>query len=598
MHAKISGINGEISDVKYQAADIGGTENIKDIKDIDIKRMAEWALNYLARSPKPEYNWQPVFQVFPLRFPSVREGDDPIVNCDTDARMDWEWFYMREIAGTDFAADAEEKFHARMRDYINKDGLAISHGGCYREDLPDAVYGDEDKIIHVWGTLKILRSLCEDYKRSANPARIKLAGKIIGALKKLFIWGKNGGGDDFCYAPNGMGPVEIDNTGAKNYWNTHHAPAVGPILDYYKITGEREALGFAEAAARGIIESRLPGSVIFGADGSFCDPGGAFGHSHATLHCVWGIAELGVFTGEKKYIEFAKRSFDWMMSRGTGTGWFPALPDSCNETCTISDMIHIAVLIGQSGYPEYFDYAERFFRNYIVNLQFILTPEIEFYYRRIHADRTTAELDRQIDLLKRVQGAIIGGSGINDYENELLGGVSGFSIFGCCAPEGMRAIYTVYKNAAVYNAADKILYINMAFNLKNEFCEIKSLFPGCGGAEIIPASDGRIYIRAPHWAAKEEIELQINGAKTEILWDDNKNKNYIAADAKAGDVVRVTWPLVKFTHVSRAWPVSAPELQVEFDWLGNNVIGCRPPAGADKIALFSPRPRILPEFRF
>jgi hypothetical protein len=89
------------------------------------------------------------------------------------------------------------------------------------------------------------------------------------------------------------------------------------------------------------------------------------------MHCVWGIAELGVFTGESKYIKFAKNSFDWMMSRGTGTGWFPAMPDNCCETCAVSDMISIAVMLGQSGYPEYFDYAERFFRNYIINLQFI-----------------------------------------------------------------------------------------------------------------------------------------------------------------------------------------------------------------------------------
>ena len=597
MYPEISGINGEIGEVKYMEA-AGSGKN----EDIDIKKMAEWAMNYLARSPKPEYGYQPVFQVFPLRFPSVREGDDPIVNCDTDARMDWEWFYMRDIAQNDFAKDIEEKFHERMRSYINEEGLAMSHGGCYREDLPDAVYGDEDKIIHVWGTLKILRSLCEDYRRTKNPERQKLAGKIVSALKKLFIWGKTGGGESFCYAPNGMGPVDPNDKESKNYWNTHHAPAVGPILDYYLITGDIEALEFAKAAALGIMESRLPGSVIFAGDGSFRDPAGNIGHSHATMHCVWGIAELGLATGGKKYIEFAKRSFDWMMSRSTGTGWFPALPDSCNETCAISDMISVAVLLGRAGYSEYFDYAERFFRNYIVNLQFVMTPEMESHYKKIHSGQSEEELGRQIELLKKVQGAIIGGSGINDYENELLGGVSGFSIFGCCAPEGMRAISKIYVSSAVRETQkDNVFlpegeYINMAFNMRNGSCQVRSFFPDCGGAEIIPEKDGKIYVRIPHWADKNAAGLKINGKKSDISYSES-HPAYAEIEAKAGDVIDVSWPLASFTHTSQVWHDTAPDLKVEFDWLGNSVISCRPAASPGKIPLFSAKPRILPDFK-
>ena len=597
---KILGINGEIKNIKNDPAGsfVAGC-------DISIKKMAEWALNYLARSPKPEYGYQPTFQVFPLRFPSVREGDDPIVNCDTDARMDWEWFYMRDIAKTDFAGEIEEKFHERMRGYINEEGLAISHGGCYREDLPDAVWGDEDKIIHVWGTVKILRSLCEDYRRTKNPERLNLAGKIISALKKLFVWGKDEDGESFCYAPNGMGPVELGDRESKNYWNTHHAPAVGPILDYYLITREPDVLAFAKAAAKGIMEGRLPGSVAFAGDGSFRDPNGNIGHSHATMHSVWGVAELGIATGEKKYIEFAKRSFDWMMARGTGTGWFPALPDSCNETCTISDMISVAVLLGRAGYAEYFDCAERFFRNYIVNLQFVVTPEMESYYRNIHSDRTKEELDRQIELLKNVQGAIIGGSGINDYENELLCGVSGFSIFGCCAPEGMRAISKTYCSSVVAETKEtnaflpEGLYVNMPFDICSETIEVSSFFPGGGGARIIPKKDGRVYVRVPHWADKKGVGVNINGMESgSDAGYAPANPAYIEIDAKAGDVIIVTWPLVSFTHTSQVWHDSAPNLKVEFDWLGNNVVGCRPAASPGKIPLFGKTPRLLPDMQF
>ena len=119
-------------------------------------------------------------------------------------------------------------------------------------------------------------------------------------------------------------------------------------------------------------------------------------------------------------------------------------------------MISIATLIGRSGHPEYFDYAERYLRNYISNLQFIVTPEFEAYYRRLHADKGERAVADGLEALRRFQGGIIGGSGLNDFENELLGRVSGFEMFGCCAPEGMRAIHTAWTETIGHRPESKL----------------------------------------------------------------------------------------------------------------------------------------------
>lgn len=570
--------------------------------DISIKLMAEWAFNYLIRSPKPEYNYQPVFQVFPLRYPSVREGDDPVVNCDTDARMDWEWYYMRDIVGDSRGADIENKFHARMRAYINADGLAIAHGGCYREDLEDAVYSEEDNIIHVWGTTKILNSLAEDYLRTQNPERLELATRIVRGLKKLFIWGDEQG-EPWCYAPNGMGPVDLGGKPSKNSWGTQPDPVVGPLIRFWQASGDSSALLFARAAANGIMWGKLPGGLKFSPDGSFrhgdghgaehptLDGAGKVGHSHATLHAVWGVGELGLVVGDENYIEFAKRSFDWMLSRGTGTGWFPAMPDNCNETCTVSDMISIAALLGRADYSEYFDYAERYFRNYIVNLQFILTDEMREYYRRAHADRAPDEIEFQLNLLNRIQGAIIGGSGINDYENNLLGRVSGFCIFGCCAPEGMRAIHTIWRNTAVMERDG--LHVNMAFNVDNSAATVTSLLPLCGGMKVKPKHPGLVHLRVAHWANKADVLVKCSGDAVSPRWEGD----YAVFDAKVGDEITVMWPLITFTHRAQVWNVSAPDLAVTFEWEGNRAVSVNPSPQSGAISLLTRdiRQDLLPE---
>jgi rhamnogalacturonyl hydrolase YesR len=164
--------------------------------------------------------------------------------------------------------------------------------------------------------------------------------------------------------------------------NAQPAPLVGSLITYWQATGNKEALDFAKAYADGMIAGLQPDGVKFQRDGNF-----GSGHGHMTMHSVWGVAQLGIVTGEERYTAFAKRSWDWMLSKGTGTGWFPAAPEwanYCTEVCLISDMMSTAVYIAEAGYPEYYDYVERCMRNYIANLQFIAIPEFEKRYRELN----------------------------------------------------------------------------------------------------------------------------------------------------------------------------------------------------------------------
>ena len=267
-----------------------------------------------------------------------------------------------------------------------------------------------------------------------------------------------------------------------NGWNAVPAPVVEPLVNVYLATGNEEALDFARAYAEGIIAGAQPNGIRFGADGNF---GG--GHGHGTLHALWGVAHLGLLTGEGRYVDFVKRSFDWMLAQGTGTGWFPAAPEwaaNCNETCCISDMMSIAALIARAGHPEYFDYVERYLRNYISNLQFIVTPQFAAYYRELNAGAAEENIEQGLEELRKFQGGIIGGSGLNDFENELLGRVSCFEMFGCCAPEGMRAIYTSWSNAIDRIAESALgpagVYVNLCLGRDSEWGRVVSFFPDAG----------------------------------------------------------------------------------------------------------------------
>ncbi|MEP7359800.1 MAG: hypothetical protein ABI847_21290, partial [Anaerolineales bacterium] len=336
------------------------------------------------------------------------------------------------------------------------------------------------------------------------------------------------------------------------------------------------------------------------ADGAFTLPdgdsaahGSSVAHSHATLHTLWGIADLGLATGETRYLEFARRSFDWMLGRGTGTGWFPAMPDNCNETCCIADMISIAAVLGEAGHSEYYDYVERCLRNYISNLQFIVTPEFEDYYRRLNQSAGEEAIADGLAMLRRFQGGIIGGSGLNDFENELLGGVSGFEMFGCCAPEGMRAIYTAWLHTIARRPASRSapagVYVNLSLNRASDWGQVVSFMPEEGRLTVKAGVTDTFFLRPPGWVTSQQVNAFINGEAITVDWQDG----YVRFLGQRGDELTLTYPLIRFSQqVSGLWKDCRPDLSITFHWLGNMVLSAAPaPAHTP---LFLGKPRSLP----
>ncbi|APW62893.1 hypothetical protein [Paludisphaera borealis] len=582
----VRGLTGEVGDVKVVvpgAESVGTLADTPRAADVDLKRMAEWAMNYLIRTPRPDLGYEPVFQCHPLRCPPAPEGQDPVVACDTDARMDWEWYYMREVSGSNAGREVETAFHKRIRSYIAPDGKVWSHPGAFNEGDIGAKYGEKDRVIHIWGATKILQSLAEHHTRHNDAESKALARKVMLALKKLATWDDQGR----CWFACGMGAFKADGSVSPNGWNRQPAPIVGPLVVYWQATGDADALAFARAYADGMIAGVQPDGLRFAADGRFD------GHSHATMHAVWGVARLGLATGEAKYTQLAKGAWDYMLTRGTGTGWFPAGPDSCNETCCVSDMISIAALIARSGYPEYFDYAERYLRNSISNTQFIVTPEFEAYYRRLNAAKGEPAVTAGLDALRRFQGGVIGGTGLNDFENELLGRVSSFEMFGCCAPEGMRAIYTAWTETIGRRPESKLgpagVYVDMSLSRTSPWGEVVSFMPDAGRLTVKAAVADAFFLRPPHWAPHDQVRAFVGTKPAPVRW----SGAYVRFDASPGDELTITYPLIGFTHkVDGLWKATAPNLKLTFRWLGNMVTSAEP--ATTLTPLFLGKPRVLP----
>jgi hypothetical protein len=586
------GITGEVSKVRTvvsAAQDVKPLATASRPADVDLKNMAGWAMHYLISTPRKELGYEPVFQCHPLACPPAPRGQDPVVACDTDARMDWEWYYMREISGVTKGREIEAAFHQRMRAYVDPDGKVWSHPGCYNENLTTKEWEKKDYVVHIWGATKILKSLSEEYSRTKNAETRALATKVMQALRKLATCDDHGR----CWFEGGMGALKRDLTPVPNGWNVQPAPIVEPLVTYWLATQDPEGLAFARAYADGMIDNCQPGAIRFHPEGTVTGGFGFGPHSHATMHAVWGVAHLGVVLDEPKYNEFARKVFDWMLTRGTGTGWFPAGPDNCNETCCISDMISVAALVGRAGRPEYYDYVERYMRNAICNLQFIVTPEFEAYYREQNKAADETAIIAGLMELRKFQGGVIGGSGLNDYENTLLGGASGFQMFGCCAPEGMRAIHTAWTNTIEHRDGlpdhPAGVYVNLSFSRTSPWGEVVSFMPDAGRLTVRAGVTDDFYLRPPHWASRDQLRAFLGTRSIPVVWS---GRDYVRFQARAGDELTITYPLIEFDHRVKGLWRNRPDLQMTFHWRGNMVLQADPPGG--RTPLFTGRPRVVP----
>ena len=294
----VKGLTGIVRDVAVRVpapTSIQPMAAVKRSADIDLQRMAQWRMNYLIRSPRKELDYEPVFQADPMNCPPIPSGHDVVVACDTDARMNWEWYYMREISDSKAGKDVEAAFHKRMLAYVRDDGTVLAPPGAYNEGDIHKVYTEKDYVYHVWGATKMLHALAEDFRRTGNQRSKETARKIMVRLKKLAVYPR----PDLCYFPGGMGAVKPDGIPVPNGWNKMPAPIIEPLINYYLACGDQEALEFAKAYAEGVMAGAQPGGIKIKADGDIDN-----GHSHATMHALWGIAHLGVVTGDARYTAF------------------------------------------------------------------------------------------------------------------------------------------------------------------------------------------------------------------------------------------------------------------------------------------------------
>jgi len=520
----------------------------------DMVGMSKWAFRYLLNNPQRPLDYECRFLISPLDCPPALADNehDPVAVGDTESRMELEFIYMREMSGTSEGWHIENAIRSRILSYVKSDGL------CWNS--PCAMgSGDREAAASPWSTGHLLRSSAERYQRTGDEVNHKLCRKLVEGLKLLATSYGN-----LMYYEGGLS--QWRNGKWINAVQDFYPSIVNPLIRYWEICREQDVLEFAEMMAEGIvqgIQSSLDNSRIR-ADGSHTST-----NCHLVMRAVLGVAQVGLITGNSRYVEWARRTYEFTRANGTDWGWYPEnikTPEKryWSETCITGDMVECATAFAMTGYSEYWDHIERSVRNYLPEAQFFLKPEFVDFYRSTHFNKTDDEIKYGLKMLKKFEGGFLARQRPNDWVYRRDGRLQ-VNMMGCCPPEGMRALYTAWINT-VREENDGV-YINMCLDRDSSAASVTTYAPQFGRLDVEVRRQADYYVRPPSWAPQEDINVSVNGKGIIPKW----KRSYIrVSGVKPGDVIRMDYMLPVFTQTVAIGCEHSEELY-KVHWIGNDI---------------------------
>lgn len=305
---------------------------------------------------------------------------------------------------------------------------------------------------------------------------------------------------------------------------------IAALCKYYRLTQEDQALELAERFVR------LVRRVSFSDEGKIRRT--EFGHTHSITGTVTGLIDFGLLTGNREVFEHGRRIFDvglpavsssfgWSMENA----WGQDVPSRKwrGEVNNTGDMIRAALLMGQSGLPQYFEDAERRIRSHIVQSQ--CTD---------NGWGLPAPSDRE-------------GETSTKSKLDITAGV-------------VQALCETAE--AVVTGDDKSRSLNLAFSTWRGPVRIRSSLPERWRVEVTPDEACRLRVRIPSWAERGSIRLRVEGEQRTATYEDTW---LVVDNVPGGKTVSVELPLVE-----REMTEKIKERTYRVLWRGDTVVAMSP----------------------
>ena len=281
-----------------------------------------------------------------------------------------------------------------------------------------------------------------------------------------------------------------------------------------------------------------------------------------------GILEYGLFTQRVDLVEWAGKVYDWARGVGTSFGWFPEFvgQQAC-ETCCITDMIDLAIMLAESGSEQYWDDVERYGRNHLVESQFADMR----WLQQLPAETGKADrdyfrkLDERMYCRESVAEVMRGGFSGGSAPNSIVDSRRGHWWMGCCNAHGVHGLYLLWHHAV--RKTDQGVLVNLLVNRSTPWVTVDSFLPHHGKIDVTVIDAPVLYIRVPRWLDRKTVRTA--GVAGNRRW----RGDYL----RFSRLSRGTRVSVTFSMENRAQRVRVLDDDYTVPWRGNTVTKIEPP---------------------
>jgi hypothetical protein len=545
---------------------------------LDIAERAQLGINVITENPDPEHDYEFYWVTCFLRNPPFMWHDW----SDWDASQ-WKsceaLSLLRLITGSERNKHVDDIWFQIILRSIGPDGLfynplkgrpwsrlnAAWGPTVWCADGSTANYYDEsvEYISSPLASGRVLGLLTNYYERDKNPALAKVIERMIDRFLKLMVdKGDYGYLPLGYYEPNakisGEPDVPTGLIGLETSARMIQAPA-----NYYKFTRYQPA---KELSRKLVYCVRYHGKA-FDANGRFisgkgmeAERGGS--HFHAHSFALLSMLDYAVAADDKEIMSFVTRSYEWARKQGNPTvGFFPewVRPDyPFSETCSVADMIALAIKLSQAGAADCWDDADRWIRNQFAENQL---TKIDCIASAVSKMKKTLPSPNEViwsgpyksippgaisydRVLERNIGGFAGWPSANDWINE--GDEAYRGIMGCCTGNGTRTLYYIWENILDYK--NGTLKVNLLLNRASPWVDVYSYIPWEGQVELkIKKPCTKVLVRMPEWISQGDPQVQclVDDKGRGFSWEAGKYINVGSVDS--GEFVRVKFPISERT---------------------------------------------------
>jgi hypothetical protein len=393
-----------------------------------------------------------------------------------------------------------------------------------------------------WAQRGTLMGLISRYLRTSDERYLELAHRQVDGMLRVAVRHPDG-----LFFPEGYYRSDgwhTERTGIAAGIEENNAVVIVPAVRLYEVSGYEPALELADGLAR----FALRHTTGYEADGSMQTPqGGSLQvHVHTRTSFAMGMLKLGLALGRREYVAWARQSYASARAWGTEFGWFPeGLGLRHGEICCTTDMVEIALLLGQNVNRSYYADAECYGRNHLLESQFISLDRLLEALERLPADEQDPPWDGRYSTCDDVAGRQVGAFASRPAVND------GFHpdatwLMQCCSAAGTRALYDLWRYAieehGPTNGRRLSQAVHLRFSVETPHLTVVSHEPAEGRLDLTAKCASGLEVRLPRGGAQA---LLVQGSQVRSL---QASDGYVLFALGDGERAELHYPLGEWSR--------------------------------------------------